>query len=401
MTFEALLKNLNVSNCILLPDSYYPAPKNRKSELCSLDMIDALQEKYNLFDEYYNDVRKAFLEIEKDALRKLFLDSVSLFLKDADYEKAEKIRCPEPINTPASNMLPLLVHLPSIDKTYNELIKIGLTHEDALSCLSVFKIYLKEEQLYRTKIIGLSSFISFWLCRFTKLQILYFGKAGINFHMIKADSNSPYFLKNKNAGKILPVYGNNFAVHSSGIPLGSAGATANEGSFIAEFKETDDAYIGHASDETFISKVATVFKKSEWDLIVSPSDDVITLHIFWDSDLTPDIVQKALDEGVEKCKRSFPDKKFKAIRCCSWLMNPYINEILGENSKLSQFSSRFVRFPIVSGATLMYHYVFPGQKCPPEEYVAGSRLQKGVKQLLMDGKYFYETCGIIPIEQKP
>lgn len=398
MTFEELAISLGAENPVALPEDYYPVPENRKNELCSLKMIDSLQQKYNLFAEYYTAVREGFEEIEKDSLRKAYLDSVSLYLKDASFEQAAKIRCPGSQNTPASNMLPLLVHMPSIEKTYTELRNKGLSHEDATSCLSVFNIYIREEEHYRTKIVGISSFISFWLCQFSKLQILYFGKSGINFHLIKAENNFPYVLRNKKSGEILTVFGNNLAVHKSGIPLGSAGATDKEDSFIARFEETDNTYIGHVSDERYISKAAEVFKKSEWELILSPGDDVINLHIFWDSDFTPEAVQEALNEGVEKCKLCYPDKNFKAIRCSSWLMSPDINEILGDNSKLSRFSSLFTRFPIISGGTLVHNYVFPGQKCQPEEYVANTKLQKGVKQLLIDGKYVYETCGIIPLK---
>lgn len=398
MTFEELAKSLGVQNPEPLPAGYYPAPESRKGELCSLELIDFLQEKYNLFAEYYNAVRLGFTEIEKDAQRKAYLDAVSLYLKDASYEEAVKIRCPEPTNTPATNMLPVLLHLPSFVKTYDELIKRGFSHDDAVKNLSVLSIYIREEERYRTKIVGISSFISYWLYRFTKLQILYFGKAGINFHLINADCNFPYVLRNKASEKTVTVFGNDFAVHKSGIPLKSAGAEETEGSFIARFKETEEEYIGHVSNERCVLKTAQAFKKSEWELIVSPGDDIITLHIFWDSDLTAEVVDQALKEGVEKCKLCYPNKDFKAIRCCSWLMSPDINEILGEKSKLSRFSARFIRFPVVSGGNLMHSYVFPGQRCSPEEYVATTTLQKGVKQLLLDGKYIYETAGIIPLK---
>ncbi|MBR2043096.1 MAG: hypothetical protein IJ946_02015 [Clostridia bacterium] len=398
MTFEELALSLGVEKPVPLKEGYYPVPESRKEELCSLEMIDSMQEKYNIFAEYYEAVREGFIAIEKDPQRKAYLDSVSLFLKDATYEEAIPIRCPEPENTPATNMLPVLIHLPSFEKTYEELISRGFSHEDAVKDLSVLNIYIREQERYRTKIVGISSFISFWLYRFTKLQILYFGKAGINFHMIPADYNSPYVLRNKNSGKIVTVFGNNLPIHKSGIPLRSAGATDEEGSFIASFKETENEYIGHRSDQRYVSRTAEAFSKAEWELIVSPGDDIITLHIFWDSNLTPEAVQEALDEGVEKCKLCYPDKDFKAIRCSSWLMSPDINEILGENSKLSRFSSRFIRFPIVAGGKLVHGYVFPNQKCPPEDYVATTTLQKGVKKLLLEGKYIYETAGIIPLK---
>lgn len=223
--------------------------------------------------------------------------AVSLYLKDVAYEEAIPIRCPEPENTPESNMLPVLIHLPSFEKTYNELICRGFTHEEAVTQLSALNIYIREEERYRTKIVGLSSFISHWLCNFTKCRILYLSGAGLNFHRQVANSNFPYILKNKISGEYVPVFANNYPVHKSGIPLGSAGATDSDGAFYTTFTETEEAYIGHTSDLRCVSKTKETFKKSEWEIVVAPGDEVIAIHIFWDANLRPEAVQKALNMG--------------------------------------------------------------------------------------------------------
>ena len=61
MTFLELTKALGVDNHSDLPDGYYPVPDNRKGELCTKEMIESLQEKYDLFGEYYEAVREGFL----------------------------------------------------------------------------------------------------------------------------------------------------------------------------------------------------------------------------------------------------------------------------------------------------------------------------------------------------
>lgn len=215
-------------------------------------MIESLQEKYNLFGDYCAAVHEGFLEIEKDPLKKACLESISLYFKDVTIAEANAIKYPLSDNTPALNMLPLLAQLPSIENTYELFREKGLTHTEAVAHLGFIKMYMREEELHRSRIIGISRFISNWMCRFTKGAILYLGDAGLNFQPSIQPDHFPYILKNKNSGELLPVFGKDFPVHKSGIPLGSADAEDEEGSFIATFKESENAYIGHPANAFMI-----------------------------------------------------------------------------------------------------------------------------------------------------
>lgn len=399
MSFLELTKALGVENHKDLPDGYYPVPESRIGELCTLDMIDSLQEKYDLFGEYYEAVREGFLDLENDPNRKLYLDSISLYLKDATLEEAIAIKYPSSVNTPASNMLPLLAHLPSIEDVYKMLIKRGLTHDEALADLGIYKKYLYEEEKYRSKIVGIQPFISTWISRFDKGAILYFGHAGLNFQPAFMPVLSPYIIRNKKSGELKALFGNDYPVHKSGIPLGNPGAKDAEGSIKAKFYETENSYSGHPATESVISLVPETFSKEEWEKIISPGDCVVTLHIFWNADLTPEAVDHAFKEGMKKCVEYYPEYNFKALRCHTWFTNPVICDILGENSKISRFSSRFCRFPCFSGATMVMGSVFPNGRDNLEKLEEKTTLQRGVKKYLLEGKYIYESDGLLPIDE--
>ena len=91
----------------------------------------------------------------------------------------------------------------------------------------------------------------------------------------------------------------------------------------------------------------------------------------------------------------FPELNIKAQRCSSWLMNPLINEALGENAKLSGFSSRFVRYPRQSVGEAFIRYVFPGMPAVYEDLPEDSRLQKAFKKHLLEGGKIYEYSGVL------
>lgn len=399
MTFEELTKKLGVEDQQPIPNGYYPVPDQRKGELCTIEMIDDLQKKYELFAEYYEAVREGFLDLENDPLRKEYLDAISLYFKDSTGLEGATIKYPPSVNTPASNMLPFLAHLPSIDGTYETYRQRGLSHDEAITCLKIYSIYLREEEHYRSKIVGLSPFVSNWMSRFTKGKILYLGHAGLNFQPAPLADNAPFILKNLKSGELVGVFGKDIPVHRSGIPLGSAGAEDEEGSFIASFKETDEAYIGHRANERYISKEPTTFSKKEWQLVLSPGDDMISVHIFWDADFTPEKVSASLEEGVRRAIACYPEFNFKALHCSSWLMSPDINEALGEKSKLSQFASRFLRFPVKDAGRSVLGHVFPNGHEKPEELEENTSLQRAFKKKLLSGKYIYVTRGVIPLTE--
>ena len=126
-------------------------------------------------------------------------------------------------------------------------------------------------------------------------------------------------------------------------------------------------------------------------------DGLISTHIFWDSDFTPEKIDRALKRGIEKTKKAYPELDIKALYCCSWLMSPEINDAL-PSSKLASFSARFMRYPVVSGANLVHHYVFPDNiGRPVEDYDEKTSLQRALKKILINGNHIYEAAGIIPL----
>jgi len=395
MTCSELSQALNVQISEQVWERYFPLLNTCSSELCTEAMIDRLQDRFQLFGRYYTDVKEGFADLKNDPARKLFLDIFSLYMRECTVAEARAIPYPAPAGTPASHMLPLLVHLPSVEQAYDKLIARGFTHGEAVNTLSAYKIYLWEVENHRDGFIGISPAISCWMSQFTKGDMFYPGHGGINFQIITLPKDEPYFLRNRKTGKIQPVFGNSVRFHRSGLVLGSAGAEAPEGAFTAEFTETEKEYIGNPVENNLASAEAVHFSKDEWELALQPGDSVITTHIFWGSDFSPETVSLAFSEGQRMAREYFPEYSFKALRCFSWLMNPVINEALGKEAKLSQFSARFIRYPRISAAKAFLPYVFPGVSGDYAQYPENSRLQKVFKQILLDGGHIHEYPGVV------
>ena len=396
MTFQKIADALEIKEYPSELEKYYPIPKEREAELCSLSLIDRLQEQFQLFGTYYPEVRAGFEDLNNDPVRKVCMDVYSLYLKDSTLQEARRLKCPRCTGTPGSNMLGLLIHLPSVETNYQNLLRRGFTDPEARACLEAYRIYLWEVKEFRNGFIGLPPAISRWVTNFTKGEIVYPGFCGLNYQLSSLPQDkSPYFIKNKETGRILPIFPDKQMLHRSGIPLGSAGAEDDLGSFETTFEETPTAYIGHPVLSCKVSPNKEIYPKDKWELALGPGDDVINFHLFYQTDLTPETVEKSMEAGREIITRCFPERNFKAFHCSSWVLSPILNEVLGEKAKISSFSSRFVRYPGLSKAKSVYGYVFNGTYDSDEELPETTSLQRGLKQRLLAGDYVYDTKGII------
>ena len=99
MTLNEIAKEIGVVKYDTIPEgmfAYYPVPEDRKGELCSLEMIERLQERFEFFGDYFEAAKERWAAVEKDELRKTWIDVASLYMIDNEYEKITKIPVPEP-----------------------------------------------------------------------------------------------------------------------------------------------------------------------------------------------------------------------------------------------------------------------------------------------------------------
>ena len=395
MTFQDIAAKLQITDYPAALEAYFPLPGDRAGELCTPELIRHLQQRFDLFGTYCEGVLEGFEDLKNDPLRKVYLDVVSLYIKDAALEEIRKLPYPPHEGTPASNMLPLLVHLPSVEAAYEAYRSRGFDHEQAVSSLQAYKIYLWEMQQHRAGYVGLTPDLSRWVSQFTKGLMFYPGLGGISFQPIALNPRqSPCFLKHKVSGELLPVFGIGISFHSSGVPLGSAGAEDSSDSFTPRFEETQDAYWGNPVRSCLISSQRECFSKTDWELVLGPGDHILATHIFFGSDFTPETLDKALQQGWELAQKCYPEFDFKAQYCGSWLLDPALGEMMGENSKVTLFGKRFTRYPIQSNGQAVFDFVFPGEPKEPEALPENTSLQRAIKKHLLLGRHIYVTAGV-------
>ncbi len=395
MTLFDAAKKLGIED---LPDGMeacFHKVANFKDQLCSDELIDDLQEKFDFFGTYYALVKKAYRELLKSEEKKIYLDTASVYYLENDHDVAIKLPLPKTDGTPSGDFFALFVLLPSIFDAYDNYRERGFSHEETVKNLDNFKlnIWIVEKFiLSRPAIIGV---YYRWLSNYAKCRI--FDHGGLNFQIKKAPK-SAMFIKNKKTGEtkiLLRLKG----VHKTGMPLNSAGFEDEEGSYSADFEETETEFIGNPIENFRIQKEKKHFSKEEWALGYRPGDDVIGIHIPRSTDLSPEKISAAYKEALEIFKRSYPEFSPKAFYCASWLMDPTLNEILGENSKISSFSAPYQRHPNRNDGRDIFGYVFPNGITDFSLLPEKTSLQRKLKEKYLKGEYIYSYTGAIILEQ--
>jgi len=196
-------------------------------------------------------------------------------------------------------------------------------------------------------------------------------------------------------GRVISL-ANGFPVHRSGFALGSFRFEDEEGSFTAEFTETPDAYIGHPYDENgYVCKEKVTLPKSEWHERLMPGDPVVNLHIPSGVPFTPEALDETDGKMREFLAKYFPDYNYRAFFCGSWLLDPQLEGLLGENSNIVRFGRRFTPVCTKNDGYGVFRFAFllPDNNFTFEELPERTSLQRAVKQHYLDGKAIYAMHG--------
>lgn len=353
-----------------------------------VNIIKELEAKYHTFGEYLDLVLEAAQQLHNTPEKLQWVEETSAVYKKCDLWEWQKITLPETDGTLLGDMLPMFVLLDSVFDMIDMYISRGFDDVDVhlqqfpRSLLAVEK---------RTGRPGINRMYFEWISNFIKCMIF----NCLPFRMqINRQRDGAIFLKNRNSGETV-VMMTSQKIHRSGLIFGSAGCTDEEGSFISQLCETDTEFIGHLVSDFKVEKEPTHLSKEEWECVLRPGDYVLAQHIPSGSDLSPEKVTDALERAKVIAEKYYPEYNVKYIACNTWMYNPKIAEILGEDSKIAQMGKRFLRFPIKSDATDVFGFVFPAMYDGYESLPENTRLERGLKKLYLEGGYLHNYAGVI------
>ena len=187
---------------------------------------------------------------------------------------------------------------------------------------------------------------------------------------------------------------NDVDVHSSGHILGTLYFEDEKDSWHASVTEDDGYICGYTfGEDALVKKEPVKLSKNEWKEIWKTDDLVVRLHIPSGGKLSPELVEESIENAKVFLKKHFPDYNYKAFVCCSWLLDPQNEMLVGSESNIVKFGKIFHRFTFKDRGRSVFNFVYKNPNPPIAELPENTSLEKALKKHFLEGKAIYNVAG--------
>ena len=369
-------------------------------ELADPAFYDKLHAQYDgMFEELLDDYKNAAIAISEDDAFCRLLVIVAAALRDRGNIKADLKEFTPPKTADGSrsikhDMFPALAMCAMADYTYGLLTARKLPEKYVQYGMRCHNGMIRTFKVRNNGAPGAMSWVWYQLAVDAKL----YGIGRLQMEVFAKFGAKAIVFENKAGENIALAHGHK--LHRDGMALGSKNYKDEEGSWVADVEESDDAYIGHPYDERgFVKKEKITLKKSEWTKVIEPGDPVLSVHIPPGGGMTEELVTESFNMTKEFLAEYFPDFKYKAFVCGSWLMDPQLVDMVGEESNIAKFCKRFKPCCVKSGANGVFTFVFMKYDVSNvvyEELPERTSLERKLKEKYLSGGAIYEMYGYIP-----
>ncbi|MBQ2719684.1 MAG: hypothetical protein IJF73_06410 [Clostridia bacterium] len=182
-------------------------------------------------------------------------------------------------------------------------------------------------------------------------------------------------------------------LHRDGYALGAHGFLDEEGAWTANVTETEDAYVGYPYDERgYVQKTPVTLKKSEWSVAIRHGDPIVSLHIPKGTDLKDESITETMVKIRAFCAEYFPDYAYRGFYCYSWMMDPQLDEMLGEHTNIVKFRRRYHPMTYKSAGHGVFGFIFqkPDMNFSLDDLPETTTLERKLKAHYKNGGAIYE-----------
>ena len=398
MDFNAFFKSLGLKT----PDKCFEGTFSSALEEYHKDGVFFLNTEYidyvNSFESCISncidDVKRAtekILEREAFAVYALFLYR-AMQKRESFMEHISEFEFPNG-DEAELDLLPFIVIITAIPELYKSLKKRGVPDDIIYQTLRQFEdcVYLTEE---RTGVPGYLKRYFDHMQLYVDEKILNIGR--LRFQMVPELESNITVLENK-AGELAVLF-DGAKINSAGRLFGTPPELDNKEEFVAWVTETDDSFIGYRADKSGNCDFKQQeFPKSEWHRAVKKGDPVLSVHIPSVGVFTKEVCEESYRRAREIFKACYPEFKYKAFHCHSWMLDPQLENFLSETSNVLAFQRKFIPYAGETEGTEVFNFVFKMTSKVVEEIPEDTSLQRALKKHYCDGKYIYEYEGVFVV----
>ncbi len=363
------------------------------TEFLNTERLVALSREYAVLGEYEDEFIK-YAELMKEDMAIVAWGNIATAYLESVCENAiatMEFPLPKKAQRETSvDIFPMVILMGRMDYARREYIRLGADEETVKGNLASYGKSLRNNTEHYGRLclrLGHYAWLALYACG------LIFNLEGYNFELRKYIFNGVY-IKNKLSGEHRVIMRNEM-LHKSGFVLGSAGCEGD--GWLADYEETDGSFSGYVAEDGCVVGEKQTFSKNEWEKVLDHGDYVYAMHIPSKADLTSANLDKVFEKALPKMQKFYGDKNVRYVICDSWLLSPQLKKILKPTSNITAFGDRFLRIPVKSSGMAPFSTVF---KSRPESYAElpeTNSLERGLKNMYMNGEYLYNYMGAFEI----
>lgn len=371
--YEKVMTRYDREGCFLTDPAYY----------------EDLASRYDILHTELDTFRRAAVAVGENEYYSRYLLLIYAFLTEIPFTRAElkefRILPTADGSNFALDMLPGLALYGQFPRCYETLTKRGLPRDTIHDLLQGPE---KTIASFRKLHGGAEGFHLFkWFQRLIRGDIYDIGCLQAELNMSFTDKACVY---QNREGKFLALAQN--------CALDDLGRMAETGAWEAAITETDGYWEGYPYGPWgLVEKEKVRLEKKDWTVAVAPGEPGIFLHVPGGVKLDRETVAQSLRDMKAFLATYFPEYPGKAYFTSSWLLNPALTQLLGENSNISQFCSRFLPMTQVAEGKDVFHFVFglSDADVPLETLPEDTSLQRALKKYYLEGNVLHELYGLL------
>lgn len=391
MELRSIAEKIGIEKYPEAMDAFFANFTVPEGPACDLELVDSLQEEFELFGDFYELTRAIGIQLNNDECRSLWVKVATAYCMEGGVDEMKVVPVPAKDGTVISSMLPVYIHIPMIPLAIAEYRQRGFSEEEIQRLMRAYRGTIRTVKNY-TGMPGFDKTYHWWMSLYTKARIYQID--GLQYQLSTFPSNILY-LKNKLTGQIVPVLVKGTVYRTGENMLGSQCFEDEVGAFTVTFSEDDGKFVGHGVVNNWVDTQPKEYKKDQWEAIARPGDPCLNIHIPRGADLSSEALDRTFAAGRKIARERYGELGAQHIMCASWLMDPVLKELLGPNSKIAGFQDRFARYPMKSNGNSVFGFVFPKNYGSLETLPENTSLERKLKKVYIEGGCTHVYAGIL------
>lgn len=285
-------------------------------------------------------------------------------------------------------MLPLVYIDWMLPELIKDLKKQGILDTVIMESLKDIEIWIQSYRKYHQGEVGLDRFE--WVFRSLAGKVRRFGS--LQFEEVTYEF--PFLLlKNRQSEKLKALAYPGLIADQDGYFAGTnARKTMSKVKTLLECREGNlRGYSADLERGTLIVEKETSYCMEDWEVMLVPGEKAVAVHIPEGADLSPD----SIDASLHAAKSYYENH---ILVCESWMLDPHLEFILPQSSRLVNFMHRFYKIPVKADRPQILERVmgfdFTMEKLL--EFPCTTSLQSSLKKYLLEGNEMFTTAGFMP-----